>query len=70
MTSINKLDSKTLTIGIIGYTGETGKDITKNVLQNNLFKQVVLIGRRKVDYKEDFYKDAVILRAEIFHRIE
>ena len=55
----SKLDLKLLTVGIIGYTGECGKALTTEALKNNIFKNVVLIGRRNVEYKEDFYKAAV-----------
>lgn len=60
MTSkLLKTDPKTLSVGIIGFTGETGKALTKEILSNNLFKRTVLIGRRKVDFDQDFYKQAV-----------
>ena len=54
-----KIDPKTLSVGILGYTGESGKALAKEILKNNLFKSTVLIGRRTVEYKEDFYKNAV-----------
>jgi hypothetical protein len=61
-----KLNPKTLNVGIFGYTGETGKVLTTEVLKQNLFKNVVLIGRRKVEYKEDLYNNAV---RRLYHRI-
>ena len=60
MAAAIKLDSKLLNVGIIGYTGECGKALTIEVLKNNVFKSVTLIGRRPVEYKEDFYKNGVI----------
>ena len=59
MASTAKLDPKLLTVGILGYTGESGKALTNELLKLNLFKQVVLIGRRKVDYPDDLHKQAV-----------
>jgi oxidoreductase len=48
-----------LKVGILGYTGETGKALTQEILKNNIFKDVTLIGRRVVDYNDDLYKNAV-----------
>uniref|UniRef100_A0A914DTX6 Protein HTATIP2 n=1 Tax=Acrobeloides nanus TaxID=290746 RepID=A0A914DTX6_9BILA len=36
-----------------GYTGEVGKQLTKELLKKNIFARVVLIGRRKVDLGAD-----------------
>ncbi|CAF0860079.1 unnamed protein product [Brachionus calyciflorus] len=57
-SNLLKIDPKTITVGILGYTGETGKALTKEILSRDLFKKTVLIGRRKVDYQEDFYNRA------------
>ena len=56
---MSKVNSKLLTVGVLGYTGETGKALTNELLKQNLFKQVVLIGRSKVDYPDDLHKQAV-----------
>ena len=37
-----------LSVAIVGYTGETGKKLLKEILTNNLFKRVILIDRRYV----------------------
>ena len=44
---------------VLGYTGETGKALVKELSQQQYFKNVVLIGRRKVDLPEDINKDFV-----------
>ena len=55
-----KSDGKSASsIGIIGYTGETGKELAKQILKLKIFKSVTLIGRRNVDYTEEFYKNGV-----------
>jgi hypothetical protein len=56
-----KLDPRALTVGIVGYTGESGKALSKEILKNNIFKSTVLIGRRNVEYNESYYKNAVII---------
>lgn len=38
---------------VLGYTGETGKAMVKELSRGNYFSRVVLIGRRKVDLPED-----------------
>ena len=35
------------------------KALTRVILKNNIFKSHVLIGRRKVEYQEEFYKNGV-----------
>lgn len=42
---------------ILGYTGETGKALVKELSRAQYFSRVVLIGRRKVDLPEDVNKD-------------
>lgn len=45
---------------IVGYTGETGKVLTRLLHRSGLFKRIVLVGRRIVDYSQDpLLKDAV-----------
>lgn len=58
--AVSKIDPKTLNVAILGYTGETGKALTNLVLKDNIFKNVSLIGRRIVEYKDDFYKNGVM----------
>ena len=44
---------------VVGYTGEIGKELVKELLTSNVFKHVVLIGRREVKYEDELYKDVV-----------
>ena len=41
------------------FKGETGKALTTEILKNNIFKSAILIGRRKVEYDQEFYKNGV-----------
>ncbi|CAH1785386.1 unnamed protein product [Owenia fusiformis] len=41
---------------IVGYTGEVGKVLVQEILKNQVFKRVVLIGRRKVEFDDDVMK--------------
>uniref|UniRef100_A0A914CLW1 Protein HTATIP2 n=1 Tax=Acrobeloides nanus TaxID=290746 RepID=A0A914CLW1_9BILA len=43
---------------IVGYTGEVGKQLTKELLQKKIFGKVVLVGRRKVDLDEGLVEAA------------
>lgn len=54
-----RLNTNNLSVGILGYTGETGKYLTRYILESRLFKNVVLIGRRHVQYQEEIYNNAV-----------
>ncbi|XP_013396045.1 oxidoreductase HTATIP2 [Lingula anatina] len=42
---------------ILGYTGEVGKVLLEEVLKGGTFSRVVAIGRRKVEYKDEIYKN-------------
>ena len=44
---------------VLGYTGEVGKELVKELLKSQIFQRVVLIGRRHVEYQDDLYKDVV-----------
>lgn len=44
---------------VVGYTGETGKTLVKELLQRKVFKKLILIGRRQVKLDGDLYKDTV-----------
>jgi N-acetyl-gamma-glutamylphosphate reductase len=51
---------KTKTAFVVGHTGAVGKEILRVLLEKKLFKNVVMIGRRKVDFGDDpLYKDVV-----------
>lgn len=38
---------------IVGYTGEVGKELVRQLAKTNTFVKVLLIGRRKVEYKDE-----------------
>ncbi|XP_072017813.1 oxidoreductase HTATIP2-like [Amphiura filiformis] len=42
---------------VVGYTGETGKELVKELSRTKIFDKVTLIGRRKVEYDSDLLKD-------------
>ena len=37
---------------VLGYTGEVGKEVVKELAAQNSFSRVVLIGRRQVEYED------------------
>ena len=39
---------------VLGYTGETGKRLIKELAKDKLFKKVMLIGRREVELPSEF----------------
>lgn len=43
----------TMSAFILGYTGEVGKELVKQLAREKVFKKIVLIGRRKVEYKDE-----------------
>ncbi|XP_040183841.1 oxidoreductase HTATIP2 [Rana temporaria] len=44
---------------VLGASGETGKELLKEIAQSRLFSKITLIGRRKMDYEDEAYKDVV-----------
>ena len=48
---------------VLGYTGEVGKELVKELLKSKVFSKVTLIGRRVVNYEDELYKDIVSLHA-------
>lgn len=52
-----KMQNKT--VFILGASGETGKVLLKEILRLNLFSKVTLIGRRKLTFEEEAYKNVV-----------
>ncbi|XP_053576344.1 oxidoreductase HTATIP2 [Bombina bombina] len=44
---------------ILGATGETGKALLKDIVTSQLFNKVTVIGRRKLPYEDEAYKDVV-----------
>jgi NADP-dependent 3-hydroxy acid dehydrogenase YdfG len=45
---------------VTGYTGESGKALVKELVTNNLFKKVILVGRRQVDYADKEYQEKTV----------
>ena len=44
---------------VLGYTGETGKALIREMSKRKLFKKVVLIGRREVKLDKDINTEFV-----------
>lgn len=44
---------------ILGASGETGRVLLKEILRENLFSKVTIIGRRKLPFEEEAYKNVV-----------
>ncbi|KAL2806357.1 oxidoreductase HTATIP2 isoform c [Daubentonia madagascariensis] len=42
---------------ILGASGETGRVLLKEILEQSLFSKVTLIGRRKLTFDEEAYKN-------------
>lgn len=42
---------------VLGYTGEVGKEVVKELAARNAFSRVVLIGRRQVEYEDKALAD-------------
>jgi NAD(P)-dependent dehydrogenase (short-subunit alcohol dehydrogenase family) len=45
---------------VTGYTGESGKALVKELIKNEHFKKIILVGRRKVDYTDDEYHEKTV----------
>lgn len=61
--SLQKLATlKDKTAFVVGYTGEVGKELTRELLEKKIFKKVLLFGRRIVDYDNEIYQNAVNLK--------
>lgn len=55
---------------VVGYTGEVGKELVKELLKRNVFQKVVLVGRREVPLEGELYKNAVstaLVRSVVLH---
>lgn len=44
---------------ILGASGETGRVLLKEILKQGLFSKVTVIGRRKLTFNEEAYKNVV-----------
>ncbi|CAF1221174.1 unnamed protein product [Rotaria sordida] len=62
--------STNLTALITGYTGESGKALLKELIQNNQFKKIILVGRRHVEYTDNEYKEKTEQRLIDFAKID
>jgi NAD(P)-dependent dehydrogenase (short-subunit alcohol dehydrogenase family) len=51
---------------VTGYTGESGKALVKELISNKQFKKIILVGRRKVDYTDNEYKEKTVLYYDRF----
>ena len=46
---------------ITGYTGESGKALVKELIRNNQYEKIILLGRRKVDLSEDDHQNKTVV---------
>ena len=68
---LNSFKAQQKSAFILGYTGELGKELTRAVVQSGVFKRVVLMGRRIVDYSNDsLLKDVVSRRVAALNKLE
>lgn len=44
---------------ILGASGETGKVLLEELLQRNIYSRITLIGRRKLTFEGEAYKNLV-----------
>lgn len=44
---------------VLGASGETGKELLKELLQRNIFSKITLIGRRKLTFEGEEYQNVV-----------
>lgn len=51
---------------VVGYTGEVGKELVRELLEKKVFKNLYLIGRRQVNYENPIYANAVSFDLHIF----
>ncbi|XP_016040588.1 oxidoreductase HTATIP2 isoform X2 [Erinaceus europaeus] len=51
--------SQNKSVFILGATGETGKVLLKEILDQSLFSRVTIIGRRKLTFSEEAYKNVI-----------
>lgn len=58
MTSPSFAKCAEKTAFVVGYTGEVGKEVVRELLEKKVFKKLFLIGRRSVD--DPLYSNTVI----------
>lgn len=51
--------SQNKSVFILGASGETGKVLLKEILDQKLFSRVTIIGRRKLTFDEEAYKNVI-----------
>jgi oxidoreductase len=54
-----KMSEKLIAL-VTGYTGESGKALLKELVKNNQFKKIILVGRRQVDFTENEYNEKTV----------
>ncbi|CAF0958606.1 unnamed protein product [Didymodactylos carnosus] len=55
---------------IVGYTGSVGRELVKELVKSNLFKKVILVGRRQVHYDDDEITNKTEQRQIDFEKID
>ncbi|CAF1653371.1 unnamed protein product [Adineta ricciae] len=55
---------------VTGYTGESGKTLLKELIKHPKYKKIILVGRRRVDYSENEYKEKTEQRQVNFDKID
>lgn len=53
-TKLEEFKQEDHTAFVLGYTGEVGKELLKELKRTRPFKKIVLIGRRIIDLDPDF----------------
>lgn len=67
--NIDSYRSTNKTAFIVGYTGESGKELVKLLAVNRIFSKVTHIGRRTVEYDDDVLKEANLVRMSMYQLI-
>ena len=52
--------SRDLVALITGYTGESGQALLKELLRNDRFQKIILVGRRRVNYTDPNYAEKTV----------
>lgn len=45
---------------VTGYTGESGKALVKELIRNNQFQKIILLGRREIDLGDEYRTKTVV----------
>ncbi|XP_072018471.1 oxidoreductase HTATIP2-like [Amphiura filiformis] len=70
-TNIERFRGRDKTAFVVGYTGETGKELVKELAKTKIFSKVTLIGRRNVQLsKELLGQDFNVQRVIDFEKLE